>query len=94
MNNLVCDVSTIYAVELRTNGNSESITLNRESCSNKVCLVIFQDLIDKRTGSYEVRVVTRNQFIKEAEVYTSSVTISKNNICMNVCYLKLYLFLF
>ena len=79
MNNLVCDVNTIYEVELKSNGSSESITLNTENCSNKVCLVIFKNLMDKTTGIYEVRLVARNQLIKEAEVYTSSITISKNN---------------
>ena len=86
MNNLVCDVNTIYEVELRSNGNSESITLNTENCSNKVCLVIFKNLMDRTTGSYEVRVVARNQFIKEAEVYTSSITISKNNYLCECTY--------
>ena len=88
----MCDINTIYVVEL-TNGKSENRTLNSENCTNKVCLVIFQDLMDKRTGSYEVRVVASNQFINETEVYTSSITISKNNICVSECYLKLYLFL-
>ena len=75
----MCNVNTTYEVELRSNGISESITVNTENCTNKVCLVIFQDLMDKRTGSYEVRVVASTQFINETEVYTSSVTISKNN---------------
>ena len=79
MDNFECDVNTTYEVELRTNRSLESITRNTESCSNNVCLVIFPDLMDKRTESFEVRVVASNQFINETEVYTSSVTISKNN---------------
>ena len=93
MDSFVCDVNITYEVELRTNGSSESITLNTENCRNKVCLIIFHDLMDKTTGSYEVRVLARNQFITEAEVYTSSITISKNNyMCECICCLKLYLF--
>ena len=75
----MCDVNITYEVELRTNGSSESITLNTENCINEVCLVIFHDLMDKTTGSYEVRVLARNQFIKDTEVYTSLITISKNS---------------
>ena len=52
------------------------MTLNTNDCTNEVCLVIFPDLMDKTTGSYEITVVASNQFIK---VYTSSITISKNN---------------
>ena len=95
MDDFGCDINTVYVVELRTNGKSENITLNTENCTNKVCLVIFQDLMENTNGSYEVRVVANNQF-NETEVYTSSITISKNNYmceCMLPKIMRVFIFI-
>ena len=93
----MCDVNTTYEVELRTDGSSKYMTLNSENCSYEVCLVIFPDLMDNTTGSYEITIVASTQFINKKVVYTSSVTISKNNYmceCMLPKIILVFIFIF